>query len=122
MCITVWGLVKRRPERLCTTPTRGAALIRRAAGPKVRVLVDGQPLGAHEGEMLAAALLAAGVVRLRSSPLDHAPRGAFCLMGVCQECLVRIDGVTRQACLGVCHGWVSRLSPYLGCDAMSSRF
>jgi predicted molibdopterin-dependent oxidoreductase YjgC len=68
-------------------------------GRPVRVTVDGSPLFAHEGEMLAAALLAAGVVRLRSSALDHAPRGAFCLMGVCQECLVRIDGATRQACL-----------------------
>jgi predicted molibdopterin-dependent oxidoreductase YjgC len=68
-------------------------------GRGVQILVDGSPVAAHEGEMLAAALLAAGIVRLRHSPQGHTPRGAFCLMGVCQECLVRIHGQTRQACL-----------------------
>ena len=49
--------------------------------------------------MLAAAMLTAGIVSLRKSPQGKTARGAFCLMGVCQECLVRIDGQTRQACL-----------------------
>ncbi len=26
-------------------------------------------------------------------------RGAFCHMGVCQECALHVDGVLRQACL-----------------------
>lgn len=68
-------------------------------GAPATISVDGQPVQAHAGEMLAAALLAAGIYRLRSSPNACTPRGAFCLMGVCQECLVRIDGKLRQACL-----------------------
>jgi aerobic-type carbon monoxide dehydrogenase small subunit (CoxS/CutS family) len=39
------------------------------------------------------------VLRLRDSPRDGTPRGALCFMGVCQECVVRIDGATVQACL-----------------------
>jgi D-hydroxyproline dehydrogenase subunit gamma len=30
---------------------------------------------------------------------QNAPRGAFCLMGVCQECVVTVDGTIEQACL-----------------------
>ena len=66
--------------------------------PRVVFSVDGRHVGAHAGEMLAAALMAAGIVKLRQSP-GGAPRGAFCLIGVCQECVVRIEGRTRQACL-----------------------
>ena len=63
------------------------------------VIVDGQPLSAFEGESVAAALLAAGVLYLRSSPRLGQPRGVFCAMGVCQECVVEVDGRTVPACL-----------------------
>jgi predicted molibdopterin-dependent oxidoreductase YjgC len=37
---------------------------------------------------------------LRASPVSGAPRAPYCLMGVCFECLVEVDGVRdRQACL-----------------------
>ncbi len=61
--------------------------------------VDGEPVTAPDGEMLATALAAAGKLRLRDSPRGRTPRGAFCFMGVCQECAIRIDGEIRQACL-----------------------
>jgi D-hydroxyproline dehydrogenase subunit gamma len=61
--------------------------------------VDGLTITAHEGEMLAAALLAAGILELRRSPEARTSRGAFCFMGVCQECVVRVEGETGQACL-----------------------
>ncbi|MBT9291656.1 (2Fe-2S)-binding protein [Prosthecodimorpha staleyi] len=67
-------------------------------GRSVTILVDGQPVAAHEGETLAAALAAAGRATLRHSPRAGTARGAFCLMGVCQECLVRVDGRLCQAC------------------------
>jgi predicted molibdopterin-dependent oxidoreductase YjgC len=51
------------------------------------------------GIMLAASLLEAGILTLRHSPRAGAPRGAFCFMGVCQECVVQVDGATVQACL-----------------------
>ena len=68
-------------------------------GARVTIRVDLQRVEAHEGEMLAAALMAAGVYRLRCSPNAGTARGAFCLMGVCQECLVRIGGELRQSCM-----------------------
>ncbi len=51
------------------------------------------------GENLAAALLVAGVMPFRRTPVSGAPRGPFCMMGACFDCLVKIDGVTRQACM-----------------------
>ena len=65
----------------------------------VTIRVDGEPVQAVEGEMLAAALMAAGLWELRKSPRLGAPRGAFCLMGVCQECAIHVDGRLAQACL-----------------------
>jgi ferredoxin len=58
---------------------------------------EGRVLRAPEGESLAAALLAAGVRRFGEGP--GSARAAFCMMGVCQQCLVRVDGRLAQACL-----------------------
>ena len=51
------------------------------------------------GETVATALLCAGQLDLRRSPRAGGARGVFCMMGVCQECLIRVDGAVRQACL-----------------------
>jgi predicted molibdopterin-dependent oxidoreductase YjgC len=64
----------------------------------IELWVDGVPIEAYEGEMLAAALMAAGIWRLRDSPRAGTARGAFCLMGVCQECVVRVNGRLVQSC------------------------
>src|SRR5690606_18512868 len=56
-------------------------------GPKVTFRLDGVEVVAHAGETVAAALLAAGVRRLRTSPAGGT-RGMFCAMGVCQECVI----------------------------------
>jgi len=68
-------------------------------GLKVRIVFDGQLLELTEGANLAAALLAAGVQVFRQTPVSGAPRAPFCMMGACFDCLVEIDGVTRQACM-----------------------
>jgi sarcosine oxidase subunit alpha len=65
----------------------------------VDVTVDGAAMRLPEGMMLAAALACAGVLLLRRSPRENAPRGAFCFMGACQECAIRVDGALRQACM-----------------------
>lgn len=70
-----------------------------ATGGEVTIVVGGTPVAARRGESVAAALMAAGRLALRRSPGAGRPRGAFCLMGVCQECVVRIDGATRPACM-----------------------
>lgn len=67
-------------------------------GRPVRLRVNDDEFGAFDGETLAAVLMAAGLLHLRDSPRGGA-RGAFCFMGICQECLVRVDGVVRQSCL-----------------------
>ena len=61
-------------------------------GPTATILVDGEALVVHRGESLAAALLACGRRTLRHSPKRGEPRGMFCGMGVCYECLVTVDG------------------------------
>jgi len=66
---------------------------------RVEVSLDGAPLDLPDGANLAAALLAAGVEVFRRTPVSGAPRGPFCMMGACFDCLVEIDGVVRQACM-----------------------
>jgi len=71
--------------------------------PRVRVMLDGQPLDLPDGANLAAALLGAGIVAFRATPLTGAPRGPFCMMGACFDCLIELEGVTRQACMMQVH-------------------
>lgn len=60
---------------------------------------DGRRIEARHGESLAAALTAAGVRSFRTTAHD-AERGMFCGMGVCQECLVEVDGrANERACM-----------------------
>lgn len=74
--------------------------IPRDDAPQVRIVFEGQTLLAHAGDTVAAALLAGGQLRFRTTPISGAGRGPFCMMGVCFDCLVEIDGVAnRQACM-----------------------
>ncbi len=69
-------------------------------GATLLLKVDGQEIRARDGDTVAAALLAAGIKHIRTTPVSGAPRAPYCLMGVCFDCLVTIDGVgSRQACL-----------------------
>jgi len=69
-------------------------------GATLTFKVDGQPIRARAGDTVAAALLAAGIDHCRTTPVSGAPRAPYCLMGVCFDCLVTIDGIgSRQACL-----------------------
>lgn len=66
----------------------------------VQIHFDGRPLQVPAGRSVAAALLLAGVQHFRRSAVSGEPRAPYCMMGVCFECLVEIDGVpSRQACL-----------------------
>lgn len=71
-----------------------------AARRTVRVTVDGVALDCREGDSVAAALFAAGVQACRDTAVSGAARGPFCMMGVCYDCLVSIDGrPNQQACM-----------------------
>jgi predicted molibdopterin-dependent oxidoreductase YjgC len=78
-------------------------MFRRLPDPRAETVtftVDGRAVEARAGDSVAAALFAAGLERCRTTPVSGAPRAPYCMMGVCFECLVTIDGVgNRQACL-----------------------
>jgi len=69
-------------------------------GAPVAITVDGKSIIARAGDTVAAAMLAAGIDHCRTTPVTGAPRAPYCLMGVCFDCLVTVDGVgSRQGCL-----------------------
>ena len=63
------------------------------------ITFDGIEIAARPGMTVAAALTAAGITTFRQTR-GGAARGLFCGMGVCQDCLVEIDGCPNQrACM-----------------------
>lgn len=69
-------------------------------GEPVTITVDGQPLEARAGETVATALLANGRRALRQTRRRGKPRGLFCAMGICFDCIVTVDGRNgARACL-----------------------
>ena len=66
----------------------------------VSLSVDGRTIAARRTDTVAAAMLAAGIHVCRTTPVSGAPRAPYCMMGVCFECLVTVDGMgNRQGCL-----------------------
>jgi len=57
---------------------------------------EGEAVAAYPGETIAAALLAAGRRTMRVTAKRSMPRGLYCGMGVCWECLVVVDGLAAQ--------------------------
>ncbi|MCC7428170.1 MAG: FAD-dependent oxidoreductase [Alphaproteobacteria bacterium] len=78
----------------------------RLSGPRfcpvaapIRFTVDGAPIEALPGETIAAALSAAGQAVFRRTASD-APRGLWCGMGACFDCIVTVDGrIGQRACM-----------------------
>ena len=63
---------------------------------RVTIYIDAKPFEVSAGETVAAAVLASGIRYTRTTPVSDAPRAPFCLMGVCYECLMVIDGQPNQ--------------------------
>jgi sarcosine oxidase subunit alpha len=64
------------------------------------VKIDGRAVEVRAGDTVAAAMLAAGIDHCRTTAVSGAPRAPYCLMGICFDCLVAIDGIgNRQGCL-----------------------
>ena len=71
----------------------------RPAGRSISFRFNGHPIQALQGETVAAALSAADVTTFRHTRAG-APRGVFCGMGACFDCVVTIDGrIGQRACL-----------------------
>ena len=69
-------------------------------GPTVCLQFEGRSITVAAGVSVAAALLLDGAGHFRTTPVSQSPRAPFCMMGVCFECLVEVDGKPgRQACL-----------------------
>ncbi|HEY8453377.1 MAG: (2Fe-2S)-binding protein [Micromonosporaceae bacterium] len=64
------------------------------------VTVDGQPVDALPGQTIAAVLLSAGRRVTRRTRVSGRPRGPFCGIGFCFDCLVVCNGEPGvRACL-----------------------
>ncbi|MEQ1776460.1 MAG: (2Fe-2S)-binding protein [Burkholderiales bacterium] len=66
----------------------------------ITVYIEGKPVDVNVNDSAAAAALRAGIGYTRTSPVSGEKRAPYCMMGVCFECLMVIDGVaSRQACM-----------------------
>lgn len=94
------GRSRRGSAGFAARPALGAALER---GPEVSITIDGRPVRAHLGESVAAVLIAEGPAALRRTRGGD-PRGVFCGMGVCFDCLAVVDGVPNTR---TCMTWAA---------------
>ncbi len=61
---------------------------------------DGTPMPFVAGQSVAAALTSAGIRSWRTTRVLGRPRGLFCGIGVCFDCLVVVDSrPNERACL-----------------------
>jgi D-hydroxyproline dehydrogenase subunit gamma len=68
-------------------------------GAPVDITVDHRGVTAYLGETVASVLLAEGIRAFRRD-VDGRPRGMYCGIGICYECLVTVDGMPNvRACV-----------------------
>src|SRR6266704_1872700 len=74
----------------------------------ITIIIGGNEVEARVCDSVAAALLAAGLDHCRTKVVSGEKRAPYCMMGVCFDCLVTVDGIgNRQGCLvAVCEGMV----------------
>ena len=71
-----------------------------AERPEVTLVVEGTAHRVAAGQSLAAALLALDVGVFRETTVSASPRAPYCMMGVCFDCLMEVDGVANiQTCM-----------------------
>lgn len=87
-------------------------------GTPITITVNGSPVEVYPGESIAAALMAAGWRTLRRTHTNSSPRGFFCGMGICFDCLVTVDGMpnVRSCMTEVREGCVVELPAPFGRD------
>lgn len=70
----------------------------------ITVYIEGHPVKVRQGDSAAAAVLVAGLQPSRTTVLSGSGRAPYCMMGVCFECLLKIDGVENvQGCMTPVH-------------------
>jgi predicted molibdopterin-dependent oxidoreductase YjgC len=71
-----------------------------AGAEQITISLDGEPVRAAAGQTIAAALVASGRLSWRTTRGRGEPRGLFCGIGVCFDCLVTVNGTSSvRACL-----------------------
>lgn len=103
---------------MSTAPLRLASGHGLERGAPVSLTLDGRAVTAYQGESVAGLLLAEGQPAMRTTQAGD-PRGVYCGMGVCFDCLVVVDGVpnTRACVTWVREGMV--VSRQDGLDALA---
>lgn len=76
-------------ERITNHPILGETPQRKL----VTFTYNGKTLEGYEGEPIAAALRVAGVMTHRYTAKRHEPRGVFCAIGRCTDCVMVVDGM-----------------------------
>ena len=61
-------------------------------GKEVEFTFDGKTMKGYEGEPIAVALKADEVMIHRYTKKEHEPRGLFCAIGRCTDCVMVVDG------------------------------
>lgn len=62
----------------------------------VPVMIEGKPYDVPAGISVAAVVLLCGLKKVRDTPVSNSPRLPYCMMGVCFDCLMKIDGNPNQ--------------------------
>ena len=71
-----------------------------STAPPITFTLDGVEMTAVEGQSIAGALIGAGVISWRRTRFDDRPRGVFCGIGACFDCLITVNGEPNvRACL-----------------------
>ena len=65
----------------------------RDRGRTVTIRVNGKEIEAIEGEPIAAAILASGIKVLRYTSKLKSPRGLYCAIGRCTDCIMKVNGI-----------------------------
>ena len=74
-------------------------------GKMLNITVDGKKIKAREGEMIIAALLNAGIRINRFTSKYKEPRGIFCGIGQCTDCIMTVNGIPNvRTCVTLVKG------------------
>lgn len=77
-----------------------ADLVGVTPGSAFTITFDGRRLDALPGQSIASVLWSAGILAWRTTRVGGRPRGAFCGIGQCHDCLATVNGLpNRRACL-----------------------
>lgn len=76
--------------------------ISQGAHATVTVTIEGEHAAVQQGLSVAAALMLDGRHYTRLTAVTETPRAPYCMMGVCFDCLVEVDGVPNvQGCMTI---------------------